>query len=68
LASYGDYGLLEILHEPEAVIGVCSFGNRNQEVEDLAAARRARGIPDDEFVAATMGEEFSLSCPLAALF
>jgi hypothetical protein len=37
-------------------------------VEDLAAARRAHGISDDEFVAATMGEEFSLSCPLAALF
>jgi hypothetical protein len=42
--------------------------NHNQEVEDLAAARRAHGIPDDEFVAATMGEEFSLPCPLDALF
>jgi hypothetical protein len=44
------------------------FRNHNQEVEDLAAARRAHGIPDDEFVAATMGEEFSLPCPLDALF
>jgi len=37
-------------------------------VEDLAAAHRAHGIPDDEFVAATMGEEFSLPFPLDALF
>ena len=44
------------------------FRNHNQEVEDLAAARRAHGIPDDEFVAATTGEEFSLPCPLDALF
>jgi hypothetical protein len=25
-------------------------------------------IPDEEFVAATMGEEFSLPCPLDSLF
>jgi hypothetical protein len=37
-------------------------------VEDLAAARRPHGKPDDEFVAATMGKEFSLPCPLDALF
>jgi hypothetical protein len=44
------------------------FRNHNQEVEDLTAALRAHGISDDEFVAPTMGEEFSLPCPLAALF
>ena len=33
-----------------------------------SAARRAHGIPDDEFVAATMGEELSLPSLLAALF
>jgi hypothetical protein len=44
------------------------FRNHNQEVEDLAAARRAHGIPDDEFVAATHGRGILAALPLDALF
>jgi hypothetical protein len=52
---------------PSGPVSENLFRNHNQEVEDLPASRRAHGIPDDEFVAVTMGEEFSLPCPLDAL-
>ena len=54
--------------EPEGVIGVCSFGTITRKWKTWRLRAEHTGLPDAEFVAAPMEEEFSLPCPLDALF
>jgi hypothetical protein len=68
MPTYHHYGLLEILHEPEAAIGICSFGTITRKWKTWRLRAEHTAYPMTNSLRQPGGEEFSLPCPLDALF